>query len=152
GKWTTYRKMAEDVVDRASAAAGLDGKECMTETLRIHGWKKKINKEDPLHYYGSDEPEIKKMIREDPELGDSLHPRFAYLKAVVVWATRNEMAMTVEDFSARRTRALFLDAKASVEMAPEVARLMAEEAGYDDQWIKNQINSFKKLAKSYQIS
>src|SRR5699024_3577833 len=88
GKWTTYRKMAEDVVDRASAAAGLDGKECMTETLRIHGWKKKINKEDPLHYYGSDEPEIKKMIREDPELGDPLHPRFPYLKAEVVWATR----------------------------------------------------------------
>src|SRR5690625_7507200 len=112
--------MAEDVVDRASADAGLDEKKCITETLRIHGWKEKINKEDPLHYYGSDEPEIKKMIREDPELGDPLHPRFPYLKAEVVWATRNEMAMTVEDFSARRTRALLLDDKASVEMAPEV--------------------------------
>lgn len=152
GKWTTYRKMAEDVVDRAAAVAEIGDKPCITEELKIHGWDTDIDKEDPLHYYGSDKSEIKKMVREKPELNEPLHSRFPYIKAEVVWATRNEMAMTVEDFCSRRTRALFLDARASIEMAPEVARLMAEEAGYDDRWIKNQVDAYKRLAKSYQIS
>ncbi|SMO52616.1 glycerol-3-phosphate dehydrogenase/oxidase [Fodinibius sediminis] len=152
GKWTTYRKMAEDVVDRAAVVGGLDDKVCVTKTLRIHGWDKDIAKEDPLSHYGSDRSKIKELVRKNPKLGEPLHDRFPYIKAEVVWATRNEMAMTVEDFSARRIRALFLDAKASVEMAPEVARLMAEEAGHDERWIANQIDDYKKLAKSYQIS
>lgn len=151
GKWTTYRKMAEDVVDRAADVGDLDDKRCVTESLRIHGWDRDIDKEDPLAHYGSDKSEIQKLVKEDPGLGRLLHSRFPYIKAEVVWAARHEMAMTVEDFNSRRSRALFLDAKASVEMAPEVARLMAEEAGYDDRWIKDQIEAYKKLAKSYQI-
>lgn len=152
GKWTTYRKMAEDVVDRASGVANLDGRQCKTETLKIHGWDKDINQNDPLHYYGSDKSAIKELVEERPELGEPLHERLPYIKGEVVWATRNEMAMTVEDFNSRRTRALFLDAKASAEMAPEVARLMAEEAGHDERWITTQVDAYKELAKSYQIS
>ncbi len=149
GKWTTYRKMAQDVVDQASIIAGLTPGQCRTEHLRIHGWLKNLDKSDPLYCYGSDQLAVKKLIRENPELGKPLHERLSYLKAEVVWAVRNEMAMTVEDVLSRRTRALLLDAKASVDMAPEVARLMAEEAGYDENWQKDQIEKYKNLARSY---
>ncbi|MEX0773967.1 MAG: glycerol-3-phosphate dehydrogenase/oxidase [Balneolales bacterium] len=152
GKWTTYRKMAKDVVDQAAAVAGLEPVKCVTEKLRIHGWTKNLNENNPLYYYGSDLQEIKKIVDEDPELGNFLHERLPYIKAEVIWATRNEMAMTVEDFNARRTRALLLDAKASEEMAPEVARLMAEEAGHGPKWINTQIEAYSKLAHSYQLS
>lgn len=152
GKWTTYRKMAEDVVDQASEVADLKDRECRTKTLKIHGWTRDINSNDPLHYYGSDKPEIVELIKENPEWAKPLHRRLPYLKAEVIWTMRNEMTMTVEDFNARRTRALLLDAKASVEMAPEVARLMAAEAGHNARWIESQIDAYTKLAKSYQIS
>jgi glycerol-3-phosphate dehydrogenase len=152
GKWTTYRKMAEDTVDQAVKVAGLEERECKTESLKIHGWAENSDKNDPLRIYGSDQEEIRKIINRKPELSKPLHDRLPYKKVEVIWATRNEMAMTVEDFIARRTRALFLDAKASVEMAPEVARLMAAEAGHDNQWIKAQINAYRKLAEFYQAS
>jgi len=149
GKWTTYRKMAQDVVDQASTVAGLNRRDCITETLRIHGWLKSVNMDEPLHYYGSDRVAINKMIDEKPELGKPLHERLPYLKAEVVWAVRNEMAMTVEDVLSRRTRALLLDAKASVEMAPEVARLMAKEAGHNRKWQKQQVMEYTDLAAGY---
>jgi glycerol-3-phosphate dehydrogenase len=152
GKWTTYRKMAEDVIDRAVRAADLEKKKCRTESLRIHGWAENNSTDDALHIYGSDQKEIEKIISKNPQLSERLHPRLPYKKAEVVWAVRNEMAMTVEDFNARRTRALFLDAEASIEMAPEVARLMAEEAGHDDQWIKSQVDAYKEVAEKYQVS
>lgn len=149
GKWTTYRKMAEDVVDQASIIAGLSPGSCVTENLRIHGWLKNLDKNDPQYYYGSDLVSIKKLVKKNPELGKKLHKRLSYIKAEVVWAVRNEMAMTVEDVLSRRTRALLLDARASVEMAPEVARIMAEEAGYDESWQKQQVSSYTELAKNY---
>jgi glycerol-3-phosphate dehydrogenase len=149
GKWTTYRKMGQDTIDQAATVAGLNVKECVTENLRIHGWLKNVDMSDPLHYYGSDRVEITKLTKEKPELGEPLHKRLPYLKAEVVWGTRNEMAMTIEDILSRRTRALLLDAKASVEMAPEVARLMAEELGEDNAWQKKQVDEYIELAKDY---
>jgi len=149
GKWTTYRKMAQDTIDQAATVAGLNIKECVTENLRIHGWLKNVNKSDPLYYYGSDSVSIKKLIEEKPELGGKLHNRLPYIKAQVVWAVRGEMAVTVEDVLSRRTRALLLDAKASVEMAPEVARLIAEEAGHDKAWQEDQVEQYNALAKNY---
>lgn len=151
GKWTTYRKMAEDVVDRAGKAAGLEDKECMTEELRIHGWDENLDGKDPLRYYGSDRQQIEQIVKVTPEYGERLHERLPYIKAEVIWATRNEMAMTVEDFNARRTRALFIDAGASEEIAPEVARLMADEAGFDDEWVSSQVNAYRKLAAKYRV-
>ncbi len=149
GKWTTYRKMAQDVVDQASIIAGLSPGNCVTENLRIHGWLKNIDKSDSQYYYGSDLVSIKKMVKEQPELGEKLHDRLSYIKAEVVWAVRNEMAMTVEDVLSRRMRALLLDAKASLEVAPEVARLMAEEAGYDKEWQQKQVKAYRELAGNY---
>ncbi len=149
GKWTTYRKMAQDTVDQAATVAGLNIKECVTENLRIHGWLKNVDKSDPLHHYGSDRVEIYKLVTENPELGEKLHERLPYLKAEVVWSVRNEMAMTVEDVLSRRTRSLLLDAKASVDMAPEVAKLMAREMGEGKNWINKQLDEYNTLAKAY---
>jgi len=149
GKWTTYRKMAEDTIDKAAAVAGLNEQDCVTEDLRIHGWLKNVDRDDPLHYYGSDKGAIEEIIEENPDLGEKLHERLPYIKAEVVWAVRNEMAITVEDVLSRRTRALLLDAKASIEMAPQVAQLMAEEAGHDEAWQKEQIKEYKAIADEY---
>ncbi|MCK8604328.1 glycerol-3-phosphate dehydrogenase/oxidase [Desulfoferrobacter suflitae] len=149
GKWTTYRKMAEETVNHALLVAGLDDRGCLTKNLRIHGWLKNFDREDPLHYHGTDSVYIKKIVKADPELGRKLHESLPYIKAEVVWAVREEMARTVEDVLARRTRALFLDARASIEMAPEVARLMAQELSYDDAWCASQVNAYGNLAKGY---
>lgn len=149
GKWTTYRKMAEDTIDKAATVAGLNEEDCITEDLRIHGWLKNVDREEHLHYYGSDQVAVEKIIENNPELGERLHKRLPYLKAEVIWAVRNEMAITVEDVLSRRTRALLLDAKASIEMAPEVARLMAQEAGHDKQWQEKQVKEYKSIADRY---
>jgi glycerol-3-phosphate dehydrogenase len=149
GKWTTYRKMAEDTIGQAILVAGLDDRECVTKKLRIHGWLKNFDPKDPLHFYGSDAVSIQKLIETDPELQEKLHGDLPYTKAEVLWAVRAEMARTVEDVLARRTRALLLDAKASIEIASEVARLMARELGYDANWEKEQTDSYTELAKEY---
>ena len=149
GKWTTYRKMGEDTVDKAALIAGLDERETKTKDLRIHGWLKNIDRNDPLHYYGSDAIPIRRLIDKKTKLGELLHPQLPYVKAQVIWAVQSEMARTVEDVLARRTRALLLNAKASIEMAPEVARLMAKELGYGELWQQEQIEAYKKLAQGY---
>jgi glycerol-3-phosphate dehydrogenase len=152
GKWTTYRKMAEDTVNHALLVAGLEERECVTRKLRVHGWLKNYDRQDPLHYYGSDAVFIKKLVNVDPALGRKLHQELHYIKAEVLWAVREEMARTVEDFLARRSRALFLDARASIEMAAEVARLMAAELNYDDGWQKAQVDDYTKLAAGYLLA
>ncbi len=149
GKWTTYRKMAEDTVNQAALVAGLDARECRTSKMRVHGWLKNYDKQDHLHVYGSDAVYLKKLMKMDPQLAEPLHPALGYVKAEVVWACREEMARTVEDVLARRTRSLLLDAAASIEMAPEVARLMAEELGYDQAWQQQQVEQYTALARGY---
>ena len=108
--------------------------------------------DDPLYVYGTDMLAIKKLIEQTRELGEKLHPRLPYLKAEVVWAARQEMARTVEDVLARRTRALLLDARASVECAEKVADLLAKELNYDDNWKIKQVNDYRELAENYFIS
>jgi len=152
GKWTTYRKMAEDTVNQALLVAGLNERECVTKNLRIHGWLKHFDKKDPLSTYGSDAIHIKKLVTVDPALGEKLHADLPYIKAEVVWAVREEMARTVEDFLARRSRALLLDARASIDIVPEVARLMAAELGYDDAWQAEQVRAYSELAKEYLLA
>lgn len=149
GKWTTYRKMGEDTIDKAALIAGLEEKPTKTKDLRIHGWLKNVNKEDPLFFYGSDMIAIRKLINREPELGEYLHKDLPILKAQIVWAAQNEMARTVEDFLSRRTRALLLNARASIEAAPEVARLLAKELGKDAAWEQKQIETYEALAHGY---
>ncbi len=152
GKWTTYRKMAQDTVNQALLIAGLDERECVTKKLRIHGWLKHFDKNDPLHYYGSDAIHIKKLVKSDPDLGKRLHGDLPYIKAEVIWSVRSEMARTVEDFLARRSRALLLDARASIEMAVETAWLMAEELDRDESWAAEQVKEYSKLAGEYLLT
>lgn len=154
GKWTTYRLMAEDCVDQAAKIAGLPDRPCATHDLRIHGFHSEAGQSDrfsfgPLSVYGSDAPEIRKLIEGDASLAVPLHPALPYLKAEVVWAARHEMARTVEDVLARRTRALFLNARAAMEMAPTVAELMAAELGWDKEVVENQCTTFQKIASNY---
>ncbi|MDD5712348.1 MAG: glycerol-3-phosphate dehydrogenase C-terminal domain-containing protein, partial [Smithellaceae bacterium] len=149
GKWTTYRKMAQDTVNEAAIIAGLDERSCKTEHMRIHGWLKHVDESDPLHQYGSDMLALKRMVKANPELGQRIHKDLPYLRVEVVWAAREEMARTVEDVLARRTRALLLNARASMEMAPEVAKILAHELDRDKKWEEKQVEEYMALAKGY---
>jgi glycerol-3-phosphate dehydrogenase len=138
GKWTTYRRMAEHCVDEAAKLADLAAAACVTKTLPIHGASANGS------VYGADAPLVAKAGSDT-----ALHPALPYTEAEVVWAVRREMARTVEDVLARRTRALFLNARAALAMAPRVAELMAEELGYDGRWQAAQVWEFDKLARNY---
>ena len=152
GKWTTYRRMAEDAVNHAIMLADLPEKPCLTKELKIHGFSEDTSQPGEFSFYGSDAREIKKMIEADKSLGEKLHPALLYTVAEVVWAVKNEMARTVEDVLARRTRALFLNARAAIEMAPAVAHIMAKELDQDEHWQAQQIDSFTKIAQNYLCS
>jgi glycerol-3-phosphate dehydrogenase len=151
GKWTTYRHMAEDCVNQAAMLARLEEKPCATSHLNIHGFHKHADKFGLLAVYGADAPAIEDLIRLDPSLGEVLHPVLPYCRAEVLWAARFEMARTVEDVLARRTRALFLNARAAIEMALLVAELMAKELGRNQRWIAGQVSSFTELAMGYLV-
>jgi glycerol-3-phosphate dehydrogenase len=148
GKWTTYRRMAEETVNLAITHAGLEPKACVTQNLSIHG-SLATKGGHHLDIYGSDRSKIEALIAEDPSLGNKLIPTFPYTEAEVVWSARNEMAETVEDILSRRLRVLFIDAQAAKAMAPRVASLLAKELSADKNWENNQIETFNKLADGY---
>jgi glycerol-3-phosphate dehydrogenase len=154
GKWTTYRHMAEDCVDHAITLGRLPDEACTTKKLHIHGYLNAAvdqGAEDPLGVYGTDAEEIKRLATERPELAGQLHGDLPYIAAEVVWAARMEMARSVEDVLARRTRALFLNARAAMAMAEPVARTLSVELGRDDAWVKAQVEEFRELAKQYMV-
>jgi glycerol-3-phosphate dehydrogenase len=152
GKWTTYRHMAEDCVDQAATLGQLPDARCITHHLKIHGFHDDPKKLGDLAVYGSDAAEIRKLIQADPKLGRKLHPALPYVHAEVIWAVRQEMARTIEDVLARRMRALFLNARAALEMAPMVAELMAGELRWDDNGRERQFKIFADTAKNYVLS
>lgn len=147
GKWTTYRKMAQEVILKSHYAGGLAYTRCQTETMKLHGWIKKPDYDDPLHYYGSDAAAIRYLQHQG--YSQTIHPNLHYTVAEVMWAVGNEMAMTVEDVLSRRTRALVLDAKAAIEAAPLVAEIMMKEMNKDEAWKKEQLEAFYKVAEGY---
>jgi glycerol-3-phosphate dehydrogenase len=154
GKWTTYRHMAEDTVDHAITLGRLDDQSCKTKNLRIHGYQEPPagrEEEDPLEVYGSDAAEIRALAQQNPAVAKPLHPELPYIGAEVVWAARAELARTIEDILARRTRALFLNAHAAMQMAEPVARLLAQELSRDEAWVAAQLGEFSALAKQYTV-
>jgi glycerol-3-phosphate dehydrogenase len=151
GKWTTYRKMAEDVINKTVQLIQLPVKTCVTEQLPIHGNSTEQHSVDWLNNYGSDAAAIQKLLAENAYLNEPIHPAFNYKKVQVVWAVRNEMAQTVEDVLSRRVRILFLDAQAAIEAAPAVATIIAQELGKDAQWIAQQVQIFSTLATQYKF-
>jgi glycerol-3-phosphate dehydrogenase len=120
--------------------------------LKIHGHSEPAPETGTLAVYGNDAAKIRQLIAENPTLGEKLHPSLPYLKAEVVWATREEMARTVEDVLARRTRSLFLNARAALEMATAVADLMAPELGWDDAAKQKQLADFHSVANNYLLA
>ncbi|MEO6053449.1 MAG: glycerol-3-phosphate dehydrogenase C-terminal domain-containing protein, partial [Chthoniobacterales bacterium] len=153
GKWTTYRKMAEDTVNHAIQIGGLDEKPCVTETLQLHGWRSPNSAALPdyLGVYGSDAAQLQELMAADPSMAELLHPQLPYTKACVVWAVDKEEARTVEDVLARRTRALLLNAAAAQEAASKVACIMAAKLGKDKVWQDSQVEEFFQLSQGYLI-
>lgn len=149
GKWTTYRSMAEDCVDHAIVMGELDERPCVTRDLRIHGYHRQSGTFGDLAGYGSDAERIDQLRQAQPELARSLHEALPICGAEVVWAVRQEMARTVDDVLARRTRALYLNTGAAEAMAPAVARLMAVELCRDQAWCEAQVVDFGQIAQNF---
>jgi glycerol-3-phosphate dehydrogenase len=151
GKWTSYRKMAEDAVTRAAEVGGLTPRSSVTETLHLHGAvsPNDANSDSRFRHYGKDAVALQKLVANEPELGRSLHPRLAACAAEVVWAARHEMARSIDDVLSRRIRALQLDARAAIEAAPVAAELLAGELGRDRAWMAEQIEEFTRIARQY---
>ena len=147
GKWTTYRHMAQDCVNQAATLGSLPERPCVTKTLNIHGYHQNASRFGTLAVYGSDAPAIEAL----PGSNAPLHPALPYTEAEVLFAVREECARTVEDVLARRTRALFLNSRAAVAMAPRVAELMAAELGTGPEWQAEQTQLFTKLAAVYMV-
>jgi len=153
GKWTSYRKMAEDTVNMAIKTRHLPEKSCVTSGLHIHGYVIHTDTEYyPAHAYGSMLSEVENLENESEEYSGFLSEKLKIKKSHIIWAAREEMARTVEDALARRTRALFLDARESILIAPETARLMAKELRYGEEWISEQTRLYMELAKGYVMS
>jgi glycerol-3-phosphate dehydrogenase len=151
GKWTTYRRMAEDAVGRAAGVAGLPVRPCVTADLRLHGWAAGPV-DGSFAAYGADAPDLETLLCERPELGGLLNPGLPYREVEVVWAAREEAARTVEDVLSRRTRSLLLDARASIQAAPRVAEILAAELGRDEAWQAGQVEAFRAVAAGYVIA
>ena len=149
GKWTTYRKMAEDTVNQAAAVGGLDERPPATAELKLHGWTRTPDAQSHFAVYGDRISELRKLADDNPPWGERLHPALPYVASEVIWAVRHEMARTLEDVLSRRLRALLLDARAAIAAAPTVAELMAQEMGRDVTWQQSQVADFNRLAAGY---
>jgi glycerol-3-phosphate dehydrogenase len=147
GKWTTFRKMGEDMVDRIERRLQWKHRKPATASLAIHGSMEKVNWNDPFYFYGSDASQLTQSM--NGTTGIWISENLKIHKVQVRWAVEHEMARTVEDVLSRRTRALLLDAKESIRICPQVAKLMAEALGKDEVWIENEIKQYTKLAKQY---
>jgi glycerol-3-phosphate dehydrogenase len=148
GKWTTYRLMAEEIIDKAIKARLLPPAKCITSKLKLTKLTSDIEP-GRLHIYGDSFIDINKIITENPALGMQLCPELPYTKSEIIWICRNEMPVHLEDILARRTRSLFLNAKASAVIATQVAEIMAIELGHDIEWQKVEIKSYNELVKNY---
>jgi glycerol-3-phosphate dehydrogenase len=141
--------MAEDCIDQTEILAKLPEKECVTKTLKIHGYLENSEELNDLAIYGADAAEINKIVEAGNNLSQKLHNDLPYTEAEVIWAVRNEMARTIEDVLARRTRSLFLNAKAAIEIAPKVADIMAKELAQNEKWKAIELQAFQETAKNY---
>ena len=152
GKLTTYRRMAKDTINKAIKCGLVPEKKCVTSSLHLHGYKPNPNLDDPYYVFGSDMAALHEFTASKDEYNRQLHPAFAYKAGDVLWVVKNEMARTVEDVLARRFRILLLDARVAIEMAPQVAAIIAEERGLDEKWCEEQVAGFTKIASNYILS
>ena len=150
GKWTTYRKIAEDTINTAIAVGGLPERKCNTGASS-HSWlliTPQIG-DDPMHVYGTDAEKIRELSKDGNE---SLSKAFYISPNTIQWACEEEMAITLEDMLARRSRALFLDSKETLKIAPEVAKIMAKHLKKKQDWVDDQLKAFTEVAQHYLIA
>jgi glycerol-3-phosphate dehydrogenase len=150
GKWTTYRRMAEDTLSFAIKHGMLPPKPCITDGVRLHGAPESASAA-PLSRYGTDAAEIALIQQTSPELAQPIDPDLPFTFAEAVYAVRHEMARTLEDVLSRRMRALLIDAGAAQRAAPEVARVMARELGTSAEWEQQQVAAFDRLAAQFYL-
>lgn len=136
-------------MDKSMELGLVPHRECVTEKYKIHGYRPNPDLTNHLYVYGSDRESIEDLMKENPEMAHKLSPKYDYTVAEVVWAVRQEMARTVEDVLARRVRLLFLDARVAIEVAPQVAAVMATELGKDQKWIDRQVKEFTGIAENF---
>jgi glycerol-3-phosphate dehydrogenase len=151
GKLTTYRAMAADTVDEVQAALGRPRSPSRTARLALRG-AAGAGAVDPADHlasrYGSEARVVRAMIAAEPALAEPLVPTLPYQRAEAVYAARYEMARTLDDVLARRTRALILARDASVAAAAGVAKLMAPELGWSDAEVDAQAQSYRAGAEA----
>jgi len=150
GKWTIYRRMAEDALNKAMRRGLLEKRPCPTRKMTLHGYMN-ARETDRLHIYGNHAQEIRETIRTNPGYEERLDPRLPYNEAEIRWICRNEFPLHLEDVLARRTRALLLDATASMDMAGKAAVMMAEELGRDQAWIDTEVTAYREMAEGYLV-
>ncbi len=151
GKWTTYRKMAQDTIDQAAMVGGLPTRPCVTSDINAHGYHAHAERFGRLAAYGSDAPAIEQLATSDPDCAALLHPSFEHRVCEVIWAVRQEMARTLHDVLARRTRMLLLDARASIEAAPTIAAILARELHRGERWAQEQVCEYERRASGYLV-
>jgi glycerol-3-phosphate dehydrogenase len=149
GKWTSYRLMAQDTIDKAIAERLIEKRKCATKKLHIHGYKKNPDLQNYLYVYGSDEPAILDLINQNPEYGKKISEKYDYTVAEIIWAIREEMARTLDDVLARRVRLQYIDARETLKIMPRVAEIMAEEMQKNQTWTDEQIKSYSEIVKKY---
>jgi glycerol-3-phosphate dehydrogenase len=148
GKWTSYRRMAEETIDKAIKAGIIENKKCITKDFSFYSNNQPL-KYERLKIYGNQSAEIEEMIAQQPALGELIDDRLPYTQAEIIWICRNEMPRTLEDMLARRTRSLFLDARASGQVGPKVADLMATELGFSKSWQDSEVSKYNQLISNY---
>ncbi|NAW51398.1 FAD-dependent oxidoreductase [Elizabethkingia argentiflava] len=151
GKWTTYRQMAEDTIDKAIEVHQLPKELSKTKNLSIHGnmLAESVDRSNHLYVYGSDIAKLKTLEKENPKFAEKIHPQHEFTVAEVIWAIRHEMAETIEDVLARRVRLLFLDARAAIDSAQKIAHIFANERDWNPQKIEQETKKFIALAQEY---
>lgn len=150
GKWTTYRQMAEDTVDALKPYVDHLPR-TRTKNLRLHGYGDRSFSGDLTAHlyqrYGTESDEILSLVRENPNLGTAMIDGQPYIGAEFIFAVRSELATSLDDLLTRRTRAHLHDARATVRAAPAIARLVAEELGWDEAEIERQVSTYTTMAR-----
>ncbi|MBR1541112.1 MAG: glycerol-3-phosphate dehydrogenase/oxidase [Bacteroidaceae bacterium] len=149
GKWTSYRLMAEDTIDKAIAMHLVEARKCVTKHLKIHGWRPNPDLTNHCYVYGSDEPALHELESTDAEFQKKISPKYDYTVGEVVWAVRHEMAHTIDDVLARRVRLLYIDAREALRVAPEVAQVIARERNLPQSWVDSQVLEFDSIARNF---
>ncbi|MDR1983657.1 MAG: glycerol-3-phosphate dehydrogenase/oxidase [Prevotellaceae bacterium] len=149
GKWTSYRLMAQDTINKAINIGLIEKRKCITKKLHIHGYRKNPDFKNHLYVYGSDEPEIVKLTNENPKYAEKISSKYDYTVAEVIWAIRKEMARTLDDVLARRVRLQYIDAREALKISPRIAEIMSEEMKKDQSWIDEQIKAYSEIVRNY---